>query len=55
MRLQKTIVQIKDQLKATRDCQKSYVNVKRKPIEFQFEDRVMLKVSTWKGIIWFIK
>ncbi|GJZ58569.1 putative reverse transcriptase domain-containing protein [Tanacetum coccineum] len=32
-----------------------YTNVKRKPLEFQVEDRVMLKVSPWKGVIRFGK
>ncbi|GKF55883.1 hypothetical protein Tco_0166223 [Tanacetum coccineum] len=30
--------------------QRSYANVKRKPLEFQVGDRVMLKVSPRKGI-----
>ncbi|GJZ55713.1 putative reverse transcriptase domain-containing protein [Tanacetum coccineum] len=33
----------------------SYANVKRKPLEFQVGDRVMLKVSPWKGMIRFSK
>ncbi|GJS66444.1 hypothetical protein Tco_0681008 [Tanacetum coccineum] len=32
-----------------RDRQKSYVDLKRKPMEFQVGDKVMLKVSPWKG------
>ncbi|GKB61677.1 putative reverse transcriptase domain-containing protein [Tanacetum coccineum] len=39
------IVQIKQRIQATRDCQKSYADVRRKPLEFQVGDRVMLKVS----------
>nr|GEW93947.1 putative reverse transcriptase domain-containing protein [Tanacetum cinerariifolium]GEW98861.1 putative reverse transcriptase domain-containing protein [Tanacetum cinerariifolium] len=38
------IVQIKQRIQAARDRQKSYVNVRRKPLEFQVGDRVMLKV-----------
>ncbi|GKF68060.1 putative reverse transcriptase domain-containing protein, partial [Tanacetum coccineum] len=34
---------------AARDRQKSYANLKRKPMEFQVGDKVMLKVSPWKG------
>ncbi|GJZ13203.1 putative reverse transcriptase domain-containing protein [Tanacetum coccineum] len=34
---------------------KSYADVRRKPLEFQVEDRVMLKVSPWKGVIRFGK
>ncbi|GJS46547.1 putative reverse transcriptase domain-containing protein [Tanacetum coccineum] len=38
------IVQIRQRLQAARDRQRSYANVRRKPLEFQVEDRVMLKV-----------
>nr|GEW49355.1 hypothetical protein [Tanacetum cinerariifolium] len=38
------IIQIKQRIQAARDRQKSYVNLKRKPMEFQVGDRVMLKV-----------
>ncbi|GJZ22865.1 putative reverse transcriptase domain-containing protein [Tanacetum coccineum] len=41
----KKIVQIQQRLQATRDRQRSYANVRRKPLEFQVGDRVMLKVS----------
>ncbi|GJW02354.1 putative reverse transcriptase domain-containing protein [Tanacetum coccineum] len=40
---------------AARDRQRSYANVRRKPLEFQVGDRVMLKVSPRKGIIRFGK
>ncbi|GJU28048.1 putative reverse transcriptase domain-containing protein [Tanacetum coccineum] len=49
------IVQIKQRIQAAHDRQKSYVNVRRKPLEFQLGDRVMLKVSPWKGVIRFGK
>nr|GEY16080.1 putative reverse transcriptase domain-containing protein [Tanacetum cinerariifolium] len=49
------IVQIRQHLQATRDWQKSYANVRRKPLEFQVGDRVMLKVSPRKGVIRFRK
>ncbi|GJU44176.1 putative reverse transcriptase domain-containing protein [Tanacetum coccineum] len=49
------IIQIKQRIQATRDRQKSYADLKRKPMEFQVEDRVMLKVSPWKGVIHFGK
>ncbi|GKE09731.1 hypothetical protein Tco_1413282 [Tanacetum coccineum] len=39
------IVQIRQRLQAARDQQRSYANVRRKPLEFQVGDRVMLKVS----------
>nr|GEY60023.1 putative reverse transcriptase domain-containing protein [Tanacetum cinerariifolium] len=35
--------------------QKSYTDLKRKPIEFQLGDKVMLKVSPWKGVVRFDK
>ncbi|GJS99764.1 putative reverse transcriptase domain-containing protein [Tanacetum coccineum] len=49
------IVQIRQRLQAARDRQRSYANVRRKPLEFQFGDRVMLKVSPRKGVIQFGK
>ncbi|GJW35397.1 putative reverse transcriptase domain-containing protein [Tanacetum coccineum] len=51
----KKIVQIKQRIQAARDRQKSYADVRRKPLEFQVGDRVMLKVSPWKGVIRFGK
>nr|GEX79085.1 putative reverse transcriptase domain-containing protein [Tanacetum cinerariifolium] len=42
-------------MQAARDRQKSYADLKRKPMEFQIGDRVMLKVSPWKGILCFGK
>ncbi|GKF71697.1 hypothetical protein Tco_0207811, partial [Tanacetum coccineum] len=38
------IVQIRQHLQAARDRQRSYANVRRKPLEFEVGDRVMLKV-----------
>nr|GEU63013.1 reverse transcriptase domain-containing protein [Tanacetum cinerariifolium] len=49
------IVQIKQGIQAARDHQKSYPDVRRKPLEFQVSDRVMLKVSLWKGVVRFGK
>ncbi|GJY01920.1 putative reverse transcriptase domain-containing protein, partial [Tanacetum coccineum] len=37
------------------DRQKSYADKKRKPMEFEVGDRVMLKVSPWKGVVRFGK
>nr|GEX13191.1 putative reverse transcriptase domain-containing protein [Tanacetum cinerariifolium] len=51
----KKIVQIKQRLQAARDRQKSYADVRRKPLEFQVGDKVMLKVSPWKGVVRFGK
>nr|GEV61314.1 putative reverse transcriptase domain-containing protein [Tanacetum cinerariifolium] len=49
------IIQIKIFIQAARDRQKSYVDVRRRPLEFQVRDKVMLKVSPWKGVIRFRK
>ncbi|GJT17483.1 putative reverse transcriptase domain-containing protein, partial [Tanacetum coccineum] len=49
------IIQIKQRMQAARDRQKSYADLKRKPMEFQVGDRVMLKVSPWKGVVRFGK
>nr|GEU77158.1 hypothetical protein [Tanacetum cinerariifolium] len=51
----KKIIQIKHHLQASRDRQKSYTDKRRKPLEFQVRDMVMLKVSPWKGVIRFGK
>ncbi|GJR77647.1 putative reverse transcriptase domain-containing protein [Tanacetum coccineum] len=49
------IIQIKKCIQATRDRQKSYADRRRKPLEFQAGDNVMLKVLPWKGVIRFGK
>ncbi|GJS90894.1 putative reverse transcriptase domain-containing protein [Tanacetum coccineum] len=49
------IIQIKKHIQAARDRQKSYADRRRKPLEFQVGDKVMLKVSPWKGVIRFRK
>ncbi|GJW59978.1 hypothetical protein Tco_0109313 [Tanacetum coccineum] len=49
------VVLIKEKLKAARDRQKSYADNRHKPLEFEVGDRVMLKVSPWKGVIRFGK
>ncbi|GJY62084.1 hypothetical protein Tco_0462741 [Tanacetum coccineum] len=38
-----------------RDRQKSYADKRRKPLEFEVGDRVLLKVSPWKGVVRFGK
>ncbi|GJW60300.1 hypothetical protein Tco_0109635 [Tanacetum coccineum] len=45
------VVFIKEKLKAARDRQKRYADKRRKPLEFEVDDRVLLKVSPWKGVI----
>ncbi|GKE74946.1 hypothetical protein Tco_1536987, partial [Tanacetum coccineum] len=49
------VVLIKEKLKAARDRQKSHADNRRKPLEFEVGDRVMLKVSHWEGVIRFGK
>nr|GFB72418.1 putative reverse transcriptase domain, ribonuclease H-like domain, aspartic peptidase domain protein [Tanacetum cinerariifolium] len=49
------IIQIKQRIQTARDRQKSYADLKRKPMEFQVGDKVMLKVSPWKGVVHFGK
>nr|GEV24780.1 reverse transcriptase domain-containing protein [Tanacetum cinerariifolium] len=51
----KKIMQIRQHLQAIRDRERSYANVRRKPLEFQAGDHVMLKISPRKGIIRFGK
>ncbi|GJW33019.1 putative reverse transcriptase domain-containing protein [Tanacetum coccineum] len=51
----KKIIQIKKRIQAARDRQKSYADRRRKPLEFEVGDKVMLKVSPWKGVIRFGK
>ncbi|GKD34030.1 putative reverse transcriptase domain-containing protein [Tanacetum coccineum] len=51
----KKIIQIKQRMQVARDRQKSYADLKRKPMEFQVRDKVMLKVSPWKGVVRFGK
>ncbi|GKA64267.1 putative reverse transcriptase domain-containing protein [Tanacetum coccineum] len=47
------IVQIKNRLLTVRSCQKSYADKRAKPLEFEVDDMVLLKVSPWKGAVHF--
>ncbi|GJT98472.1 putative reverse transcriptase domain-containing protein [Tanacetum coccineum] len=49
------IIQIKQRIQTAHDRQKSYANLKRKLMELQVGDKVMLKVSPWKGVVCFGK
>ncbi|GJV68243.1 hypothetical protein Tco_1483752 [Tanacetum coccineum] len=49
------VVLVKEKPKAVRDHQKSYVDYRRKPLEFEVGDHVLLKVMPWKGIVHFGK
>ncbi|GKE40726.1 hypothetical protein Tco_1464131 [Tanacetum coccineum] len=46
---------IKEKLKAARDYQKSYADNRRKLLEFEVGDHMLLKVSPWEGVIRFGK
>nr|GEY95847.1 hypothetical protein [Tanacetum cinerariifolium] len=49
------IVQIKSRIQTARDRQNSYADLNRKSLDFQVGDKVMLKVSPWKGVVRFGK
>ncbi|GJU73138.1 putative reverse transcriptase domain-containing protein [Tanacetum coccineum] len=46
---------IKKRIQAARDRQKSYADRRHKPLEIKVRDKVILKVSPWKGVIRFGK
>nr|GEZ16079.1 putative reverse transcriptase domain-containing protein [Tanacetum cinerariifolium] len=45
------IIQIKSRIQAARDRQKSYADLKRKPMDFQVGDRVMLKCLSDESLV----
>nr|GFB66074.1 retrotransposable element Tf2 [Tanacetum cinerariifolium] len=49
-RLTKSVHFLAERLKVTRDRQKSYADNRRKSLEFSVGDKVLLKVSTRKGV-----
>ncbi|GKE49365.1 putative reverse transcriptase domain-containing protein, partial [Tanacetum coccineum] len=49
------IFKIRDRMQAARDRQKSYADKRRRPLEFEDGDMVMLKVAPWKGVMRFGK
>ncbi|GKA66311.1 hypothetical protein Tco_0766119 [Tanacetum coccineum] len=49
------VVLVKEKPKAARDRQKSYADKRRKALEFEVADQVLLKVSPWKGVVHFGK
>ncbi|GJR57034.1 putative reverse transcriptase domain-containing protein [Tanacetum coccineum] len=51
----KKIIHIKSIIQAARHRQKSYASVRHKPLEFQVDEKVILKVSPWKGVIYFFQ
>ncbi|GKA36083.1 hypothetical protein Tco_0722574, partial [Tanacetum coccineum] len=46
--------QIKQRIQTAPDRQKSYADLKHKPMEIQVGDKVMLKVLPWKGVVHFV-
>ncbi|GJZ98255.1 putative reverse transcriptase domain-containing protein [Tanacetum coccineum] len=49
--LYEKIFKIRDRMQAARDRQKSYADKRRRPLEFEVGDKLMLKVAPWKGVI----
>ena len=49
------IKRIRDNLTTARSRQKSHADRRQKPLEFQVNDKVLLKVSPWKGVVRFGK
>ncbi|GKD76300.1 putative reverse transcriptase domain-containing protein, partial [Tanacetum coccineum] len=49
------VIQIKQRIQASHDRQKSYADLKCRPMKFQVRDRVMLKVSPCKRVVRFGK
>ncbi|GKD70780.1 hypothetical protein Tco_1324870, partial [Tanacetum coccineum] len=45
------VVLTKEKFKAASDRQMSYADERRKPLKFEVGDRVLLKVSPWKGVV----
>nr|GEU55449.1 putative reverse transcriptase domain-containing protein [Tanacetum cinerariifolium] len=51
----KEMIEPMRRIQAAQGRQKRYTDLKRKPMEFKVEDKVMLKVSPWKGVVRFGK
>ncbi|KAK1432011.1 hypothetical protein QVD17_08875 [Tagetes erecta] len=49
------ILQIRERLRLARERQKKYADRRRKPLKFAVGDKVLLKVSPWKGVVRFGK
>jgi hypothetical protein len=45
-----TVHRIQDNLKATRSCQESYANKRRRPLDFEDGNHIYLLVSSMKGV-----
>ena len=55
MRKLRVRLRVKERRKAARDRQKGYADTRRKPLEFNIGDFVMMKVFPWKGVVRFGK
>ena len=44
---------VRDRLKIARDRQKNYADKRRRDLQFKVGDRVLIKVSPWKGVLRF--
>ncbi|GJV79332.1 putative reverse transcriptase domain-containing protein, partial [Tanacetum coccineum] len=53
--MKREVVEYVSRLKTARSHQKTYADKRRKPLEFKVEDRVLLKVFPWKGVVQFGK
>ena len=42
---------IRERLKVATDRQKSYADMKRKDIRYEIDEKVLLKVSSWKKVM----
>ena len=49
------VTMIRERLKVAMDRQKSYADLKRKDIQYEFGEKVFLKVSSWKKVMRFGK
>ena len=47
------VTQIRKYLQAAQDCQQTWVDSKRRPLEFVTRDHVFLKISPTRGVIRF--
>jgi len=50
---QEIITRVREKLRAAQDKQKSYADVRRRPLQFRVGDHVFLKVSPLKGSVRF--
>ena len=51
----KKMALVRERLKTAQDRQKSWADLKRRPLEFQEEDKLYLRISPMKGVMQFGK